>query len=394
MIHVLPLTLLLVPVLLNRRVWAVLRAHRASLTRWTHPLTPAALWARFRFDPAAYGLPPRDELDARRSGPPLPVYRRKEMHALADACREKDWRPAAAYVEAAGHDWDERWSRVELLQEISRSGSAWVDAWRLAEPGNCDAATLHALLLVHQAWEVRGSGYASQVPAPRMAQFRALLPAAIEAARQAVPLGRENPGPWVVMITAARGAQYSPRTFDELWSGLVARAPHHYVAHWQALQFWCAKWAGSDAAMLEFAKRAVERAPEGSPLAATYVHALRELEARHGRVGFSREARALLRRVAVSLRSVPAGDERLPPLRHLLAYYLGDAGLHDAALEQFRLIGRWCGAEPWTDAPQPLAAFELARATAARKAKGARTRKGRGPGGAGSDVDRSADAVA
>jgi len=391
-IHTLPLALLLL-VLANRRVRAELRAHLASLTSWTRPLHPASLWARFRFDPPAYGLPRRDELDARQAGPPLPAYRLKEVHALADACWEDDWRPAAAYVEAAGDDWDDRWSRMELLQEIARSTSSWVDVWRTAQPDNCDAATLHAALLVHQAWEVRGSGFAHQVPPPRMARFEALLPAAIDAARQAVPLGRDNPGPWVVMITAARGARYSPRKFDPLWTGLVARAPHHYAGHWQALQFWCAKWAGSDEEMLEFARRAVERAPQGSPLAAVYVHALGELQARHGRVGYSRETRRLLEQVAVSLRAVPAGDERLPQVRHLLAYHLGRAGLHDLALEQFRLIGRWCGAQPWCDTPPPVAAFELARATAARKAGGARSPRGGRKGAPGDDADRPADAL-
>jgi hypothetical protein len=367
----LPLALLLVLVLRNRRIRSELAAHLVSLGRWTRPLHPAALWARFRFDPAAHGLPRRDQLDAGRPGPPLPAYRVKEMQALADACWEGDWRAAAAYVESAGHDWDDRWSRLELLAEIARPASTWLDAWRTAQPGNCDAATLHALLLVHQAWEVRGSGYARQVAPARMAGFEALLPAAIEAARQAVPLSREDPGPWVVMITAARGARYTPRRFAELWAGLAARAPHHYAGHWQALQFWCAKWSGSDEEMLGFARSAVERAPQGSPLAALYVHALHELQARHGRVAFSAESRQLLERVAVSLRSVPADDERLPPVRHLLAYYLGRARMYDLALEQFRLIGPWCGAEPWIDRNAPVTEFDLARSTAARRSRAA-----------------------
>jgi hypothetical protein len=281
--------------------------------------------------------------------------------------RSGDWHAAASYVEAAGQDWDTRWSRTQLLEQIARSDSAWVDTWRREQPENCDAATLHALILVHRAWMIRGTGYASQVPPARMAQFRALLPAAIEAAREAAPLAPQNPGPWVVMITAARGARYSPDGFAPLWTELVSRAPHHFDGHWQALQFWCAKWAGSDAEMLGFAREAVHNTPEGSPLAAMYLFALQEIEARQSRVGLPQEGKALLKQVAGTLRSVPTDDERLPRLRHLLAHDLGRAGLHDEALEQFRLIGPWCGAEPWTDAANPVTAFDLARARAARK---------------------------
>ena len=366
---VLPLALAFLVIGLIRRP-----SLRTRLTRWTRRLDPATIWARTRFDPAAYGLVPRAELSPLLAGPPLPAYRLKEIQAIADAAWEGDWRPVAAYVEAAGQDWDERWSRLALLQEIASRGDAWLADWLREQPDDCDAATLHAGLLVHRAWEIRGREYAHRVPAERMARFRALLPAAIEAARAAALLDPRNPGPWVVMITAARGARYTRDQFHPLWEGLAARAPHHYEGHWQALQFWCAKWAGSDRLMLDFAERAVRRTPEGSPLAAMHLHALYELETRHGASALpsSPGAKSLLEEVARSLRHVPATDERLPRLRHLLAYHLGYAGLHDAALEEFRLIGPWCGAEPWTKESDAVAAFDLARGVAARKAANAR----------------------
>ncbi|MEE4546151.1 hypothetical protein V2S66_29815 [Streptomyces sp. V4-01] len=333
-----------------------------------------SLSPRFRFDPLAHGLPPREVLDARRHRPPLPAYRLKEAQAIAAAARQDgDWQPAAAYVAAAGDDWDDRWRRAEFLQAVARDedgwADAWVDAWCQAQPEDCDAATLHASLMVHKAWRIRGSGYAHQVPYARMAQFRALLPASIEAARRAAQLAPENPGPWVVMVTAARGARYSPDDFQPLWAELTARAPHHYEAHWQALQFWCAKWAGSDSLMLRFAEQAVDCAPEGSPLAAMYLHALQELKERHGSVRLTRGRKALLARTAASLATVPADDERMPPVRHLLAYHLGRAGLHDAALDQFRLIGPYCGAEPWNGGGDPAKVFDQARARSARWAR-------------------------
>ncbi|MFI9587524.1 hypothetical protein ACIHCQ_38235 [Streptomyces sp. NPDC052236] len=150
--------------------------------------------------------------------------------------------------------------------------------------------------------------------------------------------------------------------------------PNHYAGHMQALQYWCAKWYGSDKLMLQFAERAVRHTPVGSPLAGIHVHALYELTERSGAsaVPASGTAKKLLEDVARSLSTVPDDDERLPRLRHLLAYYLVKAGQYDAALEQFRLLGPWCGAAPWTEEDDPVAAFDLARGTAAKKAKGDR----------------------
>ncbi|MFC9328802.1 hypothetical protein [Kitasatospora sp. NPDC057015] len=328
----------------------------------------AADWARTGFDPSAYGLASTAMLDPHRSGPPMASEQRERFQAVADAAWNGNWRPAADHVGAAGEDWDERWSRLELLAEIATQDDAWLTAWRAAEPGNCDAAALEAKHLVHQAWTIRGRGYAHEVPPQNMAKFEQLLPAAIEAAHRAALLAPENPAPWVVMVTAARGARYAPDRFRPLWEGLVARAPHHYEGHWQGMQYWCAKWYGSNRKMMAFARRAMDQAPTGSPLAGVYLHALSELTTRSGARAFPTTwvARRRLKAVAAALAAVPANDSRLPALRHMLADYLGRAGLFAEALKQFRLIGRWCGADPWARRGDPVAAFDLARGVAVR----------------------------
>ncbi|MFB7289329.1 hypothetical protein [Actinacidiphila glaucinigra] len=335
-----------------------------------------ARWVRTQFDPTEYGMVPFAMLDAGRAGPPTPARRVEEMQAVADAAWAGDWRTAASYVDRAGEEWAERWHRLEVLQEIAGHDDAWLDEWRRKDPDNGDAATLHAQLLVHRAWEIRGPGYVNQVPPERMQRFRQMLPAAMEAAQHAAELAPRDPGPWVVMITTARPLKYRGMQFNTLWEGLVERAPHHYSGHWQALQYWCAKWCGTDKQMMDFAERAVRNAPEGNPLAGIYLHALSELTERHGASApvTTAKVKGILAEVARSLSHVPEDAEALPRLRHLLAYYLGENGDHAAALEQFRLLGPWCGAEPWTDKGDPVAAFQLARGIAA-----ARTEDGKLP---------------
>ncbi|MFC9792984.1 hypothetical protein ACFVJI_10140 [Streptomyces sp. NPDC127584] len=328
-------------------------------------------WVETDFVATDYGLPPREVLDSRRAGPPPPEHRTQERQSVAHAAWEGDWKAARRYVSDAGEDWDERWTRLELLQQVASEDDAWLDAWVAAEPGDCDAATLRASIMVHRAWEIRGGGYANEVMSSDMDRFRAMLPAAIEAAQRAALLDPANPGPWVVMITAARGAQYKRARFKPLWEGLVARAPHHYEGHWQAMQYWCAKWFGSDRLMMRFARRAVHSAPPGSPLAGIYLHALGELAERPtgGAMPVTPLGRKTLKQVAASFDLVAPDDERLPTLRHLLAHYMLRSMLYAPALEQFRLIGSWCGAQPWLKDGQPVKAFEAARGAAVKRSR-------------------------
>ncbi|MGW2372914.1 hypothetical protein [Kitasatospora sp. NPDC001683] len=197
------------------------------------------------------------------------------------------------------------------------------------------------------------------------------LNAAMEAVQKAASLAPEDPGPWVVMVTAARGLRYDHDEFRRLWRELVTRAPHHYEGHCQALQYWCAKWAGTDKLMMEFAERTAHKAPVGSPLAGVYLHALYELTRRSGPSALpsSRTAKDLLENVARSLNQAPDDDQSLYHPRHLLAHYLVKARRYDAALEQFRRIGPWCGAEPWTNERDPVTAFDLARSVAALRTR-------------------------
>ncbi len=319
------------------------------------------------FDPAAHGLVPSAELDPGRAGPPMRLLRRKELEALADSCLAGGWRAAEAYVAAAGEDWDERWSRLDFLTRVAAERDAWLTAWEESGASACAAATVRARLLVQRAWEARGSGFPAQVAPERMAAFRAQLPAAYELARRAAESDRRDPGPWVVMITAARGMRLPRRKFRALWAEVTARAPHHVGGHWQAMQYWCAKWHGSDALMLRFAVRAVHTAPAGSPLPGLYLQALTELELRHGPRGLpgGRRHRDLLPRVAAALDGSPASNEQVPLLRHLLAHFALMSRQPALALEQFRRIGPWCGAHPWSTAPNPVRAFDRARALAA-----------------------------
>ncbi|MFJ6543480.1 hypothetical protein ACIQMP_22925 [Streptomyces sp. NPDC091385] len=326
----------------------------------------AKLAAR-RFDPARYDLPSRAELDPGRAGPPLPESARQELAALAEAAWAGDWRPAAAYLDRAGRDWDERWHRVELLGGMAAEDGAWLTRWSQERPDSGDAATLSAYVLLHTGWAIRGGGYAREVSAAHMRQFQDHLHAAVETARRAAVFAPRDPGPWVVMVTAARGLKFPHGQFRSLWNELIRRAPHHFMGHRQALEYWTPKWHGTDQEMLAFGERAIHACPPGSPLAGVYLYAVAEHIKRQGKLPTapSSARKRLLADVHRALNQVPEDNPYLPPLRHVLAHRLSHSGLFDEALDQFRRIGPWCGAEPWNNRKDPVAAFDAERAVAA-----------------------------
>ncbi|MGW1883046.1 hypothetical protein [Streptomyces sp. NPDC001970] len=336
-------------------IWAVYDVTRKTLLQRR---------ARSGIDAAAYGLVPREELDARRAGPPR--EHDDEVSRVVEAAWQGAWEPAAAYLTDAGEDWELRWDRLQLLAEVAAEDEQWLRAWRANRPDDASAVAVHAAALLGRAWDARGTAYANKTSDQQMALFTELLPTAMHAAQEAARMAPRDPSPWVTMVTAARGLNLPHKQFRELWDELVARAPHHYDAHWQALQYWCEKWHGSQPDMFAFAERAMESALPGSLLPAMYLHALDEAARQRGNAVYQgRKVRTKVTEVRQRLAQVSADDRGLPGVRHLLAAALVKGGRHTEALEQFRLIGRWCGADPWARSADPAREFDHWRTVAA-----------------------------
>ncbi|POX54334.1 hypothetical protein [Streptomyces sp. Ru72] len=310
---------------------------------------------------AAYVLLSREELDPTRGGPPEP-----EVADAVRAVRAGDWRPGAALLAAAGQDWDLRWHRLSALASAAAQDERWLSDWRAERPDDPDAAAVYAEALLYRAWDARGEGWAKDTPAERMTRFQQMLPASLHAAQAAATLAPDDPSPWVTMVTAARGLALPHEEFRRLWGELTARAPHHFYGHLSALQYWCAKWCGSDRLANRFAQEAAASAPPQSllsvlPLEAAFERALQG----PGPVPLAgRHTRSELDAVRAALAAAPAGDPRAPLVRHRLAAALTLAGKGSEALDHFRLLEPFVGAEPWTYHPNPVAAYDRARALA------------------------------
>ncbi len=234
----------------------------------------------------------------------------------------------------------------------------WLTAWREARPDDGDAAVVHAESLARLAWQIRGPARAAATTRGQFDGFHRVIALAETAAKEAARLLPADPTPWATRITAATALGYDHGRFGALWDELVARDPHHVTGHERALQYWCAKWRGSDELVLLFASAAAGSAPS-----LAHLPLLAALEVAHDDPAVWRSdpvRRALDRVLATGAAPGPA------------AVALAATGRHAEAVEQLRRLGPNVLCPPWDAHESPRLAHLRFRAEVCRKARRAR----------------------
>ncbi|GHH86579.1 hypothetical protein [Streptomyces capitiformicae] len=291
----------------------------------------------------ALGLLPAERQNTKYAGP-LPAG----VDATLAAVRGGDWKAAAKLMQDIGRDWERRSSTAYLLAEIAAQEDDWLLAWESDRPDDPDAAVVRARSTVILAWNLRGGKLAKHTTSEQFTGFHRMLERSREEIGRAAVLNPDDPTPYITEIWVALGLGYPNSEMDKLWTEITARAPHHYEAHFSALQYWCAKWRGSEKLATDFAERAAADAPLGSLL--TVLPLIAHFEHDKSDDNSVDRTPKMIGRVDAGLADAAAADPthpRLPELRHLLAYYLSLQDRDDAALEQFRLVDGYVNALPW-----------------------------------------------
>lgn len=296
----------------------------------------------------ALGYVAEADLDTENTRPESP----EEKAALA-AVRSGDWEAGAAYLDAAGEDWEERWQRVRPLSDVAAEDDAWLLAWRAARPSDPTAALVNADTAVLVAWKVRGSQSGSRTTQEQFRLFHDLLLTAQEAVHEAQRLADPgDPVPYMVEQAVAQGLGYPNDEYRKLWSEIIARDPKNLSAHANAQQYWARKWRGSHELAMSVALEAAASAAPGELLTLPALIALVEQELHEDDLKkevFFKEptAVAAVDAALADLAAADPGDWRTVRLRHLLAWLLFWQDRDAEALEQFKVIDGYIGAMPW-----------------------------------------------
>ncbi|MDX3456883.1 hypothetical protein PV396_33875 [Streptomyces sp. ME02-8801-2C] len=295
------------------------------------------------------GLLPAERQSTKSAGP-LP----DGWETVLDAVRRDGdgaWQAAAGLLRGIGRDWERRSLATYLLADIAAEDDAWLVAWEAEAPGGPeapDAALVRARSTVILAWNIRGGKVARNTTGEQFAGFHRLLERSREEIARAAALGPDDPTPYVTEIWTALGLGYPHSEMDRLWSQLTARDPHHYEAHFSALQYWCKNWRGTRRLATEFAERAAASAPLGGLL--TVLPLIVHFEHDDSDDSATDRTPEMIARLNAGLADAAAADPthpRLPELRHLLAYYLSLQDRDEVAVEQFRLVDGYVNALPW-----------------------------------------------
>ncbi|CAM5315834.1 hypothetical protein SBADM41S_03784 [Streptomyces badius] len=137
------------------------------------------------------------------------------------------------------------------------------------------------------AWRLRRGNYANQTASWRFRLFHRALSKARQNLSDAARLNPDDPCTYSAEIWPALGLGYSEDMMRELWEEIAERAPHHFQAHYNALQYWSEKWRGSHEKARVFAGQAADGAPAGTLMATLPLFAWYEMyEARGNRHDF------------------------------------------------------------------------------------------------------------
>ncbi|EME98527.1 hypothetical protein J7W19_20450 [Streptomyces mobaraensis NBRC 13819 = DSM 40847] len=313
-------------------------------------------------DPAhGHGFVPAERLDVRLPGPDPEL-----LAAVEEARRTQDWKPAAELLARTPADGSAelRWQRVQTLAgaaarelaETPGTGGMWLRHWRVVAPKDAGGAAVQAEFLVQQAMRD-----------PSSQDYRMILEEARTVCAEAALLAPGDPVPYIVRLNVERGLGASEPEFQSVWETVLSRAPGHMGAHLVALRYWSAKWHGSQEQADAFARRAAAAAPQGSllpalPLFAVHDH-LPDVNLVRGLYD-SVVVRDAIEAAQYAVLHAPADHPVLPHVRHLLVWFLVNAGRYAEALEHLRAVDGHIGAIPWTYEQDPVAVYTAYRARA------------------------------
>ncbi|MGD9690522.1 MAG: hypothetical protein AB7K52_12350 [Phycisphaerales bacterium] len=264
----------------------------------------------------------------------------------------------AASLLASTTNAEDRSFYVDVLSDTD--SAEWVSDWLKRESNSPNAALLAGALGIHQAWRIRGSGYAKTVRDDAWEKFFDCLEKAEMMLKLAAAGAPGDAAPWLPLMQASVGLQHGQAETARRFGELAKRSPHHRMGHSRMLQQFCKKWGGSHEKMFEFARSSSDLAPAGSQVHVLIPeahiewwnddeHCPGQKVTRPDAYFSRRDVREELSAAAERCFDTSGGAMPLDSVRshNYFAMTLWLAGDHERARHHLKATGNWVTKFPW-----------------------------------------------
>ncbi len=134
-----------------------------------------------------------------------------------------------------------------------------IDSWAAQFPQSPTPIIVRSIVLLREAWEVRGPGYAKSVPPTAWKKFEKLIQKAHDNLRNTKAISARDPHWYATMATIhkARGSSRYALMAD-VEEG-INKFPQYYQAYFNAIESFLPKWGGSVDELESFADYALKK---------------------------------------------------------------------------------------------------------------------------------------
>lgn len=139
----------------------------------------------------------------------------------------------------------------ELLRKI--------DLWRSIYPESPTPYIAKSLILIRQAWSIRGTGYSNTVPNERWAPFYEKIEESRKILMESQSISKADPTWYVTMSDIATIQSWDQEKFENLVNEGLNENPYFYQLYFSAMYYYTPKWHGNAEKIEKFAQSALNR---------------------------------------------------------------------------------------------------------------------------------------
>ncbi|MEZ0076655.1 hypothetical protein ABH927_006037 [Planotetraspora sp. GP83] len=212
------------------------------------------------------------EVDRARARGPRVIPDRPWADSVLDdavgAVQRGDPAAGVTALMASRGDAELRSLRLDALSRAAIGSSRSIEELVARDQANADLWLWLGRVRIEEAWALKPDVRARAVQADRLRTYHAAMELARQPLLSAAALSPGDPVPWECMMWLALGLERPRADRDSVWFECSRRWPWLYPAAVARMMTLSPGWGGTAQEMLDFARMAAARAPEGSPLPA------------------------------------------------------------------------------------------------------------------------------